>query len=54
MSKASAATKASAAALMSKDLMKPAQLKATTLLLWDQAIRGARGRGKKRHPRFRR
>jgi transcriptional regulator GlxA family with amidase domain len=53
MSKASAATKASAVALMGRDLMKPTQLKATTLLLWDQAIRGARGRGKKRpHPAF--
>jgi transcriptional regulator GlxA family with amidase domain len=51
VSKASAATKATAAAMMSKDLMKPAQLKATTLLLWEQAIRTARGRGKKRpHP----
>ena len=38
MSKASAATKAAATALLSKDLVKPAQLKATTLLLWDQAI----------------
>jgi hypothetical protein len=49
MSKASVATKAAAAALFSKDLMKPTQLKATTLLLWEQAIRGARSRGKKRH-----
>jgi hypothetical protein len=30
--------------------MKPAQLKATTLLLWEQAIRTARGRGKRPHP----
>ena len=30
--------------------MKPTQLKATTLLLWEQAIRAARGRGKKRQP----
>ena len=49
MSKASVATKAAATALFSKDLMKPTQLKATTLLLWEQAIRGARARGKKRH-----
>ncbi|HYO02525.1 MAG TPA: DJ-1/PfpI family protein [Mycobacterium sp.] len=51
VSKASAATKATAVAMMSKDLMKPAQMKATTLLLWEQAIRTARGRGrgKKRH-----
>lgn len=44
MSKASAATKASATALMSKDLLKPTQLKASTLLLWDQAIRKVRAR----------
>jgi transcriptional regulator GlxA family with amidase domain len=50
LSKASAATKASATAMMSRDLMKPAQLKATTLVLWDQAIRAARSRGKKRRP----
>jgi hypothetical protein len=30
--------------------MKPTQLKATTLLLWDQAINAARTRGRKRHP----
>jgi putative intracellular protease/amidase len=48
MSKASAATKASATALLSKDMITPALLKATTLLLWEQAIRTARGRGKKR------
>ncbi len=44
MSKASAATKASATALMSKELLKPTQLKATTGLLWDQAIRKVRAR----------
>ena len=44
MSKASAATKASAVALMGRDLMKPVALKAATLLLWDQAIRVARKR----------
>ena len=44
MSKASAATKATATALMSKDLVKPKQLKAATLLLWDQAIERARTR----------
>jgi transcriptional regulator GlxA family with amidase domain len=42
MSKASSATKAAAAASLSRDLMKPTQLKATTLLLWEQAIRVAR------------
>ena len=44
MSKASATTKAAATALMSKDLIKPTQLKATTLLLWDAAIKAARNR----------
>ena len=48
VSKASAVTRATATAMMSRDLMKPTQLKATTQLLWDQAIRVARGRGKKR------
>jgi transcriptional regulator GlxA family with amidase domain len=48
MSKASATTKATAAALLSKDVMKPALLKAATLLLWEQAIKTARSRGKKR------
>jgi transcriptional regulator GlxA family with amidase domain len=42
MSKASAATKAAATASLSRDLMKPTQLKATTLVLWEQAIRAAR------------
>ncbi|BBX34709.1 ThiJ/PfpI domain-containing protein [Mycolicibacterium mageritense DSM 44476 = CIP 104973] len=44
MSKASAATKATATALLSKDLVKPAAIKATTLLLWDQAIGKVRRR----------
>jgi transcriptional regulator GlxA family with amidase domain len=44
MSKASAATKATATALMSKDLVKPKQLKAATGLLWDHAIERARTR----------
>jgi putative intracellular protease/amidase len=48
VSKASVATKAAATALLSKDMLKPTQLKATTLLLWEQAIRAARSRGKKR------
>ncbi|KAA0086967.1 DJ-1/PfpI family protein [Mycolicibacterium sp. P9-64] len=48
LSKASIATKAAATALFSKELIKPTALKATTLLLWDQAVRAARGRGKKR------
>jgi len=48
LSKASVATKAAAAALFSKELIRPTLLKHTTLLLWEQAIRAARGRGKKR------
>lgn len=44
MSKASAATKASATALMSRELLKPVQLKATTALLWDQAVKRVRSR----------
>lgn len=44
MSKASAATKASATALMSRELLKPVQLKATTALLWDQALKRVRSR----------
>jgi transcriptional regulator GlxA family with amidase domain len=44
MSKASAATKASATALMSRELLKPAALKATTALLWDQAVKKVRSR----------
>ncbi|MDX1871570.1 DJ-1/PfpI family protein [Mycolicibacterium sp. 120266] len=43
-SKASTATKASATALMSRELLKPSALKATTLLLWDQAIKKVRAR----------
>ncbi|OKH83813.1 glutamine amidotransferase [Mycobacterium sp. ST-F2] len=44
MSKASAATKATATALMSRELLKPTALKSTTLLLWDQAIKRVRSR----------
>lgn len=44
MSKASAKTKTAAVALMAKDLAKPAQLKAATLLLWDRALHAARGK----------
>lgn len=42
MSKASATTKAAAAALMARDLAKPTQLKAMTSLLWTGAIEAAR------------
>lgn len=48
MSKATATTKASATALLSKDSMKPANLKATTLLAWDQALSAARSRRRRR------
>ncbi|WP_024441392.1 DJ-1/PfpI family protein [Mycobacterium sp. UM_WGJ] len=43
-SKASVQTKAAATALMARDLAKPAQLKASALLLWDQAIGAVRNR----------
>jgi putative intracellular protease/amidase len=46
MSKASVATKTMATALLSKDALTPAGLKAGTLLLWEQAIKKARGRFK--------
>jgi transcriptional regulator GlxA family with amidase domain len=39
LSKASVATKAAATALLSKELLVPTQLKASTLLLWNQAIK---------------
>ncbi|GAB18861.1 hypothetical protein GOEFS_068_00060 [Gordonia effusa NBRC 100432] len=38
MSKASVATKASATALLSRDMIKPEPLKASARLLWDRAI----------------
>lgn len=47
-SKASAKTKAAATALMAKDLAKPPQLKAATLLLWDRALHAARAKGASR------
>jgi putative intracellular protease/amidase len=50
MSKASAATKAAATALLSKDSMKPANMKATTMLAWEQALAAVRSRRRKRHP----
>lgn len=43
-SKASAKTKASATALLGRAMAKPTQLKAATLLLWDQAIGAVRSR----------
>ncbi|GAB7142348.1 DJ-1/PfpI family protein [Mycobacterium riyadhense] len=50
MSKASATTKAAATALLSKDSVKPANLKATTLLAWEQALNAARSRRRRRQP----
>jgi len=51
MSKASAATKAGATALMAKDLANPTQLKAATSLLWSGAIEAARSRRQRRKGR---
>lgn len=48
MSKASTTTKAAATALLSKDSLKPANMKATTLLAWNQALAAARSRRRKR------
>jgi transcriptional regulator GlxA family with amidase domain len=48
MSKASGSTKAAATALLSKDSVKPANVKAATLLAWDQAVAAARSRRRKR------
>lgn len=43
-SKASAATKAGATALLSRDMIKPEPLKATAALAWEQGLRKLRGR----------
>ncbi|HTQ17628.1 MAG TPA: DJ-1/PfpI family protein [Mycobacterium sp.] len=48
MSKASAKCKAAATALMARDLAKPAELKAATLLAWDRALSGVRSRRRRR------
>jgi len=48
MSKASAKTKAAATALMARDIAKPAQLKAGTMLLWDRAVSVARTKAARR------
>jgi transcriptional regulator GlxA family with amidase domain len=48
MSKASAKTKAAATALMARDIAKPTQLKAGTLLLWDRAVSVARTKAARR------
>jgi transcriptional regulator GlxA family with amidase domain len=44
MSKASASTKAAATALLSRDSAKPANLKAATMLAWEQALAAVRSR----------
>ncbi|OBH12472.1 DJ-1/PfpI family protein [Mycobacterium sp. E1747] len=50
LSKASTATKAAATALLSRDSVKPANLKATTMLAWEQALAAVRSRRRMRHP----
>lgn len=47
-SKASPGTKAAATALLSRDSIKPANVKATALLAWDQALAAVRSRRRKR------
>ncbi|MBV8787621.1 MAG: DJ-1/PfpI family protein [Mycobacterium sp.] len=44
MSKASATTKVAATALLSRDSVKPANMKAVTMLAWDQALAAVRSR----------
>jgi putative intracellular protease/amidase len=44
MSKASPKTKAAATALMARDIAKPTQLKAGTLLMWNHALAAARAK----------
>jgi transcriptional regulator GlxA family with amidase domain len=48
MSKASATTKAAATALLSRDSVTPANLRATTMLAWEQALAAVRSRRRKR------
>jgi transcriptional regulator GlxA family with amidase domain len=48
MSKASATTKAAATALLSRDSVTPANMKATTLLAWDRALAAVRSRRSRR------
>jgi putative intracellular protease/amidase len=49
MSKASVTTKAAATALLSKQTFKPTQVKAMTMFAWEQALRSARSRRRKRN-----
>ena len=48
MSKAAATTKAAATALLSRDSAKPANLKATAMLAWEQALMAVRSRRRRR------
>jgi transcriptional regulator GlxA family with amidase domain len=50
MSKASATTKAAAIALLSKDSIKPINVRATTLLAWERALTAVRSRRQRRQP----
>jgi putative intracellular protease/amidase len=50
MSKASATTKAAATALLSRGSIKPANVKATTMLAWEQALMAVRSRRRRRQP----
>jgi transcriptional regulator GlxA family with amidase domain len=50
MSKASATTKAAATALLSKDSVKAANVRATTMLAWEQALAKVRSRRRRRQP----
>lgn len=50
LSKASATTKAAATALLSRDAVKPANMKAATMLAWEQALAAVRSRRRTRHP----
>jgi transcriptional regulator GlxA family with amidase domain len=50
MSKASATTKAAATALLARDSVKPANLKATTMLAWERALTAVRSRRRRRQP----
>ncbi|MCV7177341.1 DJ-1/PfpI family protein [Mycolicibacterium sphagni] len=51
MSKASAATKATATALMAREVATPTQLKAMTSLMWTGAIDAARSRSRRKRGR---
>ncbi|OBG33257.1 glutamine amidotransferase [Mycobacterium alsense] len=48
MSKASPGTKAAATALLSREAVKPANIKAATMLAWQQALAAVRSRGRNR------